>query len=119
MGKPDVILERCLTLDTGQAVHAVTVRITRPEPDPLPGGAWRCGFSVEGIPNSEAIVKASYGADPMQAAIMTLQHVRLELRLLQADGLHLKWLGDVDLGFPNLAEDEPSIDEWRRMRSNV
>jgi hypothetical protein len=112
----DVILERSLTLHIGDVVHPVFVRIRRPDRDPLPGGDWRCCFSIDGLPDREPVEKASFGVDPMQAAIMTLHHVRLELRLLQADGLDLRWLGMSELGFPSSGPGEPTVDEWRRRR---
>ena len=112
----EVILERRITLHIGDVVHPVLVRIRRPDSDPLPSGNWRCRFSIDGLPDREPIEKASFGVDPMQAAILTLHHVRLELRLLQADGLDLRWLGMSDLGFPSSGLGEPTVDERRRRR---
>lgn len=115
MSESDVILVRALTLHVGGLEHAIIVKILRPKPDPLPGGDWGCEFCIEGIPNTPDIKRTTFGIDPMQAAILTLQRVRAELRLLAADGLELRWLGMTDLGFPNLAESEPSVEELSRL----
>src|SRR5215471_15482715 len=104
--KRTVMLERSLTLEVNGVVHSIAVRINKPEPDPSSRRDWRCEFSIEGIPGRASISRESFGIDSMQAAIMTLQHIRLELRQLQADGLDIRWLGVKDVGFPNLSEHE-------------
>lgn len=114
MSESDVILVRSLTLHVGEAEHEIIVKLLRPKPDPLPGGDWGCDFCIEGFLDRPAIKGTTFGIDPMQAAILTLQRVRAELRLLAADGLELRWQGTTDLGFPNFAESEPPLEELRR-----
>jgi hypothetical protein len=76
-----------------------------------------CLVEVAGIPGRRPLLRASYGVDQMQALVLAVQLIRLELRLLQDDGFHLTWLGDQeDLGFPQIAESEPTPREWRRRR---
>lgn len=116
MNEADVMLRRTLSLRVGDREHDVVVKVFRPKPAPPTGRDWQCDFSIAGLPDRDDILRCTYGVDEMQAAILTLQHVRLELRLLRADGLDLRWLGMVDLGFPCLAESEPSIEEWRTRR---
>lgn len=116
-GKAPIVAERRLELRRNGRVRSVTVRLRRPQRDPLPGGDWMCLVEVAGIPGRRPLLRASYGVDQMQALILAVQLIRLELRLLQDDGFHLTWLGDPDdLGFPQIAESEPTSREWRRRR---
>jgi hypothetical protein len=114
-----VIAERRLHLQRNGESQSVTVRIGRPQRDPLPGGDWMCPVEIAGIPRWHPIVRASYGVDEMQALLLAFQLIRLELRLLQDDGFELTWLepNAEDLGFPCVVEGEPTPSEWRRHRT--
>jgi hypothetical protein len=116
--KMGIIAERRLELRRNGRLRPVTVRLRRPQRDPLPGGDWMCLVEVDGIPGRRPLVRASYGVDQMQALLLAFQLIRLELRLLQDDGFELTWLGpdQADLGFPRIAESEPTSAEWRRRR---
>jgi hypothetical protein len=85
-GKAPVVAERRLELRRNGRVSPVTVRLRRPQRDALPGGNWLCLVEVEGIPGRRPLLRASYGVDQMQALVLSVQLIRLELRLLQADG---------------------------------
>jgi hypothetical protein len=116
-GKAAVVAERRLELHRNRRSRPVTVRLRRPQRDPLPGGDWMCLVEIAGIPGRRPLLRASYGVDEMQALVLAFQLVRLELRLLQDDGFQLEWLGGQDdLGFPRIAEREPTSREWRRRR---
>lgn len=115
--KAAIVAERRLELRRNGRLRPVTVRLRRPQRDPLPGGDWMCLVEVAGIPGRRPLLRASYGVDEMQALVLAVQLIRLELRLLQDDGFQLTWLGDQDdLGFPQIAESEPTSGEWRRRR---
>ena len=117
--KWDIIAERRLDIRRNGGTRPVAVRIARPQRDPLPGGDWMCLVEIDGIPRRQPLVRASYGVDQMQALLLAFQLIRLELRLLRDDGFALTWLDpdDQDLGFPRIAEGEPSPSEWRRRRT--
>ena len=102
----DVIIERVLEWRTPRARRTVAVRIGRPVPDPEPRGDWLCpiqfvGFRRAGLSGVQPIL----GVDALQALVLALGHIQLELSALQ-DDLHtsgrarLTWLGSADLGFP-------------------
>jgi hypothetical protein len=78
-------------------VRPVLVRFGRPEPDPLPGGDWRCAFQVTGIGDDG--VEHAFGVDAVQA--LQLAFVAVGARLYAAGArLGITWLGMSDLGFP-------------------
>jgi uncharacterized protein DUF6968 len=114
-----IIAERRLDLRRNGKSRPITVRIGRPQRDPLPGGDWMCPVEIAGIPRRHSIVRASYGVDEVQALLLAFQLIRLELLLLQDDGLALTWLepDGEDLGFPCVVEGEPTPSEWRRRRT--
>ena len=96
----DWIAERELQVH-GQAAGAalrVVVRIGRPEPDPAPGGDWRCAFQITGL-NDDAVMVA-HGVDAVQALQLCIRLVGVQLEDLQARGTPLRWLGGEDLSFP-------------------
>jgi Domain of unknown function (DUF6968) len=117
--KQRIVAERRLELRKNGRARPVTVRLHRPQRDPLPGGDWMCVVEIQGIPGRRPLMRAPYGVDQMQALLLAFELMRLELRLLQDDGFALTWLGagENDLGFPRIVEDEPSSAEWRRRRS--
>lgn len=78
----------------------VMVRIGKPEPDPEPGGDWRCAFQITGL-DDDAVVFA-HGVDAVQALQLCLQLIGIRLEDLQARGTPLRWFGVKDLGFPLL-----------------
>ena len=88
----DVVVSRTL-----EAVHPdgsrteVQISIGRPFPDPLPGGDWCCTFRITGL--GDDTVRAAFGVDSMQALLLALVKVRLEL----SGSVRLEWLGGSDL----------------------
>lgn len=95
-----VIAERELEVRKAKAAEhvRVLVRIGKPEPDPKPGGDWRCAFQIIGA-DDDAVMFA-HGVDSVQALQLCLQFVGIRLEDLQARGTPLRWLGGKDLGFP-------------------
>lgn len=101
----DIIVQRQL-----DAIHPdgsrteVLLAIGRPFPDPLPGGDWCSTFQITGL--GDPAVRAAFGVDTMQALLLALHKVRLELDERAAvEAAELRWLGQPDLGLritPNL-----------------
>jgi len=113
---PPAMFERALTLDVRGKTRKVMVRVHKPKRDVLPGGDWQCDFTISGIPGRRPVTRSSYGVDSMQAALLALQHLRLELRYYQAERVDLRWLGTKALHFPKISAGEPSVEEYRRTR---
>jgi hypothetical protein len=80
------------------------------------GSDWRCVFRVTGLPRRRPLVRAGLGVDPVQALLLALQCLRLELQLLKLDGFDLSWLGAPNFGLPPAGPDEMSLEEYRRYR---
>jgi hypothetical protein len=80
------------------SVRPIIVRFGRPEPDPLPGGDWRCPFQIAGTRNGG--VQFAFGVDAVQA--LQLAFVAVGVLLFAADGprQRITWLDTADLGFP-------------------
>ncbi len=76
----------------------IVVRIGKPEPDPAPGGDWRCAFQITGV--GDDAVMFAHGVDSVQALQICFQFIGIRLEDLQARGTPLRWLGGKDLGFP-------------------
>lgn len=112
----EVILWRNLRLTTARKKHRVRVSIYKPDHDPLDYKTWRCVFRVTGLPGRERLVRACFGIDPLQALLLALQHLRLELLLLQEDGFEIDWLGVKDFGLPPRTPSEMTLAEYRRYR---
>ena len=94
----EVIAERRLEWAGGGPGDGVLVRIGRPVPDPEPGGDWLCPIQIVGA-HGDA-VRAAYGVDAVQALVLALWMIDIELRALQKDaGRALLWLDRTDLGF--------------------
>ena len=81
--KQPIVAERRLELRKNGRARPVTVRLHRPQRDPLPGGDWMCVVEIQGIPGRRPLMRASYGVDQMQALLLAFELMRLELRLLQ------------------------------------
>jgi hypothetical protein len=91
----DVLAERRLeAIGADGSRTAVTLSIGRPFPDPLPGGDWCCCFRVSGL--GDGGVRAAFGVDSLQALLLAIYRIQLELAA--ADGVRLEWLGMADLG---------------------
>jgi hypothetical protein len=75
----DVIAERTLELkDPKGTVFSVVARLGKPQPDPNPGGAWRCPFQIEGILDSQGVRWIS-GEDSYQALILAIELVHVDI----------------------------------------
>lgn len=94
----EVVAERRLEWAGGGPADGVVVRIGRPVPDPEPGGDWLCPVQIVGI--HSGAVRAAYGVDAVQALVLALWMIDIDLRALQREtGLTLLWLDQTDLGF--------------------
>lgn len=94
----EVIAERRLEWAGGGPGGGVLVRIGRPVPDPEPDGDWRCPLQIVGA-HGDA-VRAAYGVDAVQALVLGLWMIDVELRAMQRDaGGTPLWLDQTDLGF--------------------
>jgi hypothetical protein len=74
-----IVAERRLELRRNGRRNSVTVRLRRPQRDPLPGGDRICVVEVDGIPGRRRLVRASYDVDAVQALLLAFQLIRLEL----------------------------------------
>jgi hypothetical protein len=92
-----LMAERRLSLrgDDGSE-REVIVRLGRPEPDPTPGGAWRCRMEILGLPSGD-LSRDVHGEDSLQALILALELAHIDLTHLPA-ATSLTWSGDPDLG---------------------
>lgn len=94
----EVIAERRLEWAGGGPEDGVVVRIGRPVPDPEPGSDWLCPVQIVGM-HGDA-VRAAHGVDAVQALVLALWMIDVDLRALQKDaGRALLWLEQDDLGF--------------------
>ena len=97
----EAVAERRLEFRTPSGAREILVRLGRPLPDPEPGGQWVCPVELAGSPVGG--VRAAHGEDSMQALLLALQLIDIELRhLRRATGATLTWLESEDVGFPNL-----------------
>ncbi|WP_447005588.1 DUF6968 family protein [Saccharothrix isguenensis] len=95
----EVVAERQVECAAGDGSRTqVVVRIGRPHPDPLSShGDWRCPHQIVGL--GEETVGASFGVDSLQALLLSVYRVRLELAdRAKAASVDLDWLGLPDLG---------------------
>jgi hypothetical protein len=76
----------------------VVIRFGRPHPDPLSThGDWCCPHQVIGL--GDEAVGATFGVDSLQALLLGVYRVRLELaERAEAASVELDWLGLPDLG---------------------
>ncbi len=56
----------------------MTIRLYRPEPDPLPGGAFRCAFDITGLPEP-VITRTAHGEDSYQALVLAMELIHVEI----------------------------------------
>jgi hypothetical protein len=91
----DFIATRILEL-AGETPGEVTVGIMRPAPD---GGDYKCGYQIVGIGSGK--VRYIFGADSMQALVLALQAIGVDLYTSEAakEG-RLTSYGSRNLGFP-------------------
>ncbi len=76
----------------------VRLLVARPEPDPAPGGDWRCRHVIVGL--GAPVDAYAYGVDPLQALGLVLEMARAELEAASRAGERVTWLGGADLGLP-------------------
>jgi hypothetical protein len=92
----DVIAER--TYERAGAPGLVRLALGRPEPDPEPGGDWRCRMVIEGL--GDVIDRHAYGVDALQALGLAFEMARAHLQPSPSHGPGVTWLGQADLGLP-------------------
>jgi hypothetical protein len=95
----EVVAERrleCVAMDGART--PVVIRFGTPHPDPLStNGDWCCPHQIVGL--GEETVGASFGVDSLQALLLSVYRVRLELTdRATAASVDLDWLGLPHLG---------------------
>lgn len=99
-------VERIFELRTPAGERAVRLRVGAPEPDPAPGGSWRCRVEIAGGP--WAVDQHAYGEDGLQALVLGLEMARILLRTTPLPAAaSLTWLHDSDLGIPVMLPGSP------------
>jgi hypothetical protein len=95
----EVIAERELDLVVdGNISGTVVVRIGRPIRSPDPELDWLCPLQIIGL--QDEMVRAAFGIDAVQALILAMQMIHIELQARQRlTGQTLQWLEQSDLGF--------------------
>lgn len=94
----EVIAERRLDWTGDSGSEGVVVRIGKPVRDPDPEGDWLCPIQIAGL--GDDMVRAAFGVDAVQALILALQMVHVDLQSGQRrTGRTLQWLEQSDLGF--------------------
>jgi hypothetical protein len=97
----EVIAERYLEAkDEAGEERQIVVRIGKPIPDPSPNanGAWCCPCEIGGFANH--YLNAALGEDSMQALVLGLQQIVIELDNRQkAEKIKLTWLEWRNLSF--------------------
>ena len=94
-----VVAQRRLESVAADGTRApVVIRFGKPFPDPLSKqDDWCCPHQVLGL--GDEAVGASFGVDSLQALLLGVYRVRLELAArAQKAGVELDWLGLPDLG---------------------
>ncbi|QQQ77106.1 hypothetical protein IOD16_00645 [Saccharothrix sp. 6-C] len=94
-----VVAERRVECVAGDGTRTeVVIRFGTPHPDPLsPHDDWCCPHQVLGL--GDEAVGASFGVDSLQALLLSVHRVRLELAERAARAaVDLDWLGLADLG---------------------
>lgn len=104
----EVIAERCLEAknEVGEE-REITVRIGKPIPDPSPDatGAWCCPCEITGF--ADNYLSAAIGEDSVQALVLGLQQIVIELsRKQKAEKLKLTWGGWENLNFTVMSEED-------------
>jgi hypothetical protein len=95
----EVIAERELDLvANGKPSATVVVRIGKPIRSPDPNLDWLCPLQIVGL--EDEMVRAAFGVDAVQALILAMQMIHIELQARQRlTGQTLQWLEQSDLGF--------------------
>lgn len=78
----------------------VRLLIGRPEPDPLPGGDWRCRIVIEGL--DKPIDRWAFGVDAIQALGLAFEIARIQLQPHPDRAPKVSWLDHADLALPRL-----------------
>ncbi len=91
----DIVAERRIEGVAQDGSHfEVVIRFGAPRPDPLSSnGDWECPHQIVGL--GDETVDAAFGADSLQALLLSVYAVRL--KLAESDGT-LDWLGMPELG---------------------
>jgi len=99
----EVLATRTLELDGG-----APVQVTMGVPQRFPDGNddWYCPYRITGL--GDAHVRYAAGVDGFQALLLTMQIIGTYLSTSEEakDG-GLKWLGELDLGFPVVPSAKP------------
>lgn len=73
------IAERTISLRAPDGARVeVIIRLHSPEPDLLPGGAFRCSFDIGGLPESPT-TRVAYGEDSYQALVHAIELIHVEI----------------------------------------
>jgi hypothetical protein len=88
---PNPIAERRLSV-ADDPRRELTLTIGHPEPDPLPGGDWRCPFQIVGL---DPAPQYAHGVDSLQALCIAIDAMR---SAVEASGLSVSWDGGQDTG---------------------
>ena len=97
----DAVVERTFERTGPAGAAVVRLALGRPEPDPEPGGDWRCRVVVSGL--GRLVDQYAYGIDSLQALALALEMARALLaHAALRPGERLQWLGDADLGLPRV-----------------
>jgi hypothetical protein len=85
------------TLPGSEEPRSITVTVSAPEPDPLPGGDFRVLVQITGV--AKPYRRHHFGVDPIQALLLGLRIVPELIQSLAEPGSRVTWLGSEDLGF--------------------
>lgn len=95
----DPMVERTFERHAAAGITAVRLALGHPEPDPAPGGDWRCRVIIVGLPY--AVDRYAYGVDGVQALTLALEMAAADLRhAALPSGERLTFLGGPDLCLP-------------------
>ena len=88
--------------------RSITVSVSAPEPDPLPGGDFRVLVEITGF--AKPYKRHYFGVDEIQAILLGLRIVPVLVQSMAEPGSRITWLGSEDLGFWNSPyEDEATL----------
>ena len=94
----EVVAERRLDWTGDAEWEGVVVRIGKPVRNPDPEGDWVCPIEIIGL--GDDTVRAAFGVDAVQALMLALQMIHIDLQAGQRrTGRTLQWLEQSDLGF--------------------
>lgn len=93
----EVVADRRLDWTGDTESEGVMVRIGKPVRNPDPEGDWLCPIQIAGL--GDDTVRAAFGVDAVQALILALQMIHIDLQAGQRrTGRTLQWLEQSDLG---------------------